>query len=133
MRFLDSTKIAWPPMIIPGKAGDHRHTKRHRRRPAANDRAPRPAETSGHQTFLMPPDLPTGRSVAEMTTMSPERSIEMYLCAFHLGKWEAFMTLMTVPGSVSPDARGRSRCSEEKHACAVHRLYEVAGECDDGD
>jgi len=32
---------------------------------------------------------PTGAQRGRVTSMSPEPSIEMYVCAFHLGKWEA--------------------------------------------
>jgi hypothetical protein len=62
-------------------------------------------------------------------------SIEMYLCAFHVGKWEidesveeAYHRALDVSATQFHWMR-RDDCGalQEKHADAVHRMYEAAG------
>lgn len=67
--------------------------------------------------------------------MSTKPSIEMYLCAFHLGKWEtdesvedAYHRALDITAAQFHRMR-RDDCGalQEKHAEAIHRLYEAAG------
>jgi hypothetical protein len=62
-------------------------------------------------------------------------SVEMYLCAFHIGKWEvdesveeAYHRALDVSAAQFHQMRGDD-CGtlQEKPADAVHRMYEAAG------
>jgi hypothetical protein len=62
-------------------------------------------------------------------------SVEMYLCAFHVGKWqldesveEAYHRALDVTAAQFRQMR-RDDCSvlQEKHSDAIHRMYEAAG------
>jgi hypothetical protein len=62
-------------------------------------------------------------------------SVEMYLCAFHVGKWqldesveEAYHRALDVTAAQFRQMR-RDDCSvlREKHTDAIHRMYETAG------
>jgi hypothetical protein len=67
--------------------------------------------------------------------MGTRASVEMYLCAFHVGKWEPdesvadayhralYMTLDQLH-DMRKDGNG---AMQERHADAIHRMYEVAG------
>ena len=67
--------------------------------------------------------------------MGTKASIEMYLCAFHLGKWEPDESVEDAYHralDITADQFHRMRRYEngalqEKHADAVHRMYELAG------
>jgi hypothetical protein len=67
--------------------------------------------------------------------MSIKPSVEMYLCAFHLGKWEADESVEDAYHralDITADQFHRMRRNDrgalqEKHADAIHRMYEVAG------
>jgi hypothetical protein len=61
--------------------------------------------------------------------------VEMYLCAFHVGKWEldesvqeAYHRALDVTAAQFRQMR-RADCGvlQEKHADAIHRMYEAAG------
>jgi hypothetical protein len=62
-------------------------------------------------------------------------SVEMCLCAFHLGKWEADESVEDAYHralEITTDQFLRMRnddygALQEKHADAIHRMYEVAG------
>jgi hypothetical protein len=67
--------------------------------------------------------------------MGTRASVEMYLCAFHLGKWEpdesvedAYHRALNITADqfrrMWKDDDG---ALQEKHADAIHRMYEVAG------
>jgi hypothetical protein len=67
--------------------------------------------------------------------MSTKPSIEMYLCAFHLGKWEAdesvedaYHRALDITAiqfyRMRRDDRGPL---QDKHADAIHRMYQAAG------
>jgi hypothetical protein len=67
--------------------------------------------------------------------MGTRASVEMYLCAFHLGKWEpdesvddAYHRALNITNDqfrrMQSDDGG---ALQEKHADAIHRMYEVAG------
>ena len=67
--------------------------------------------------------------------MSTKPSIEMYLCAFHLGKWEddesvedAYHRALDITAAQFHRMR-KDDCGalREKHAEAIDRMYEVAG------
>jgi hypothetical protein len=65
--------------------------------------------------------------------MSTRASVEMYLCAFHLGKWEpdesvedAYRRALNITPNQFHD-RDDDGAMQEKHAEAIHRMYEVAG------
>ena len=59
----------------------------------------------------------------------------MYLCAFHLGKWEAdesvedayHRALDITADQFLRMRRDNDGALREKHADAIHRMYEVAG------
>jgi len=59
----------------------------------------------------------------------------MYLCAFHLGKWEAdesvedayHRALDITPAQFHLMRRDDNGALQEKHADAIHRMYEAAG------
>jgi hypothetical protein len=67
--------------------------------------------------------------------MSTRASVEMYLCAFHLGKWEPDESVVDAYHralNITPDQFHDMRkdddgALQEKHADAIHRMYEVAG------
>jgi hypothetical protein len=66
--------------------------------------------------------------------MSTRASVEMYLCAFHLGKWEpdesvedAYHRALNITPDQFHDMRKDDDGIREKHADAIHRMYEVAG------
>ena len=62
-------------------------------------------------------------------------SVEMYLCAFHLGKWEPDESVEDAYHralDITDDQFRRMRMDDsgslqEKHADAIDRMYEVAG------
>ena len=62
-------------------------------------------------------------------------SVEMYLCAFHVGKWEmdesvreAYHRALDITAAQFHYMQ-REDCGalQEKHADAIHRMYEAAG------
>jgi hypothetical protein len=64
--------------------------------------------------------------------MGTRASVEMYLCAFHLGKWEpdgsvedAYHRALNITPDQFHDIRNGAM--QERHADAIHRMYEVAG------
>jgi hypothetical protein len=67
--------------------------------------------------------------------MNTKPSIEMYLCAFHLGKWEAdesvedayHRALDITAAQFYRMRRDDSGALQERHADAIHRMYEAAG------
>jgi hypothetical protein len=66
--------------------------------------------------------------------MSTKPSVEMYLCAFHLGKWEAdesvqeaYYRALDITAQFHQMQRDDERALQEKHADAIHRMYEAAG------
>jgi hypothetical protein len=67
--------------------------------------------------------------------MGTRASVEMYLCAFHLGKWEpdesvedAYHRALNIPPDQFHDVgKDDGGAMHEKHADAIHRMYEVAG------
>ena len=62
-------------------------------------------------------------------------SVEMYLCAFHVGKWQldesvedAYHRALNVTAAQFRQMqRADNSALQEKHADAVHRMYEAAG------
>jgi hypothetical protein len=67
--------------------------------------------------------------------MGTRVSVEMYLCAFHVGKWEPdesvedvyHRALNVTDVQFRRMQRDDSGALQEKHADAIHRMYEVAG------
>jgi hypothetical protein len=67
--------------------------------------------------------------------MGTRASVEMYLCAFHLGKWEPaesvedayHRALDVTPDQFHDRQKDDDWAMQEKHADAIHRMYEVAG------
>ena len=67
--------------------------------------------------------------------MGTKPSVEMYLCAFHLGKWEADESVEDAYHgalNITDDQFRRMQWDDggalqEKHADAIDRMYEVAG------
>jgi hypothetical protein len=67
--------------------------------------------------------------------MSTKASVEMYLCAFHLGKWEADESVEDAYHRALDITAAQFRrmqtddyaTLQEKHADAIHRMYEAAG------
>ena len=67
--------------------------------------------------------------------MGTRASVEMYLCAFHVGKWEpdesvedAYRRALNITSNQFHDMRkDDDGAMQEKHAEAIHRMYEVAG------
>jgi hypothetical protein len=67
--------------------------------------------------------------------MGTRASVEMYLCAFHLGKWEPdesvedayHRALNITPDQSLAVRKDDDGTMQEKHADAIHRMYEVAG------
>jgi hypothetical protein len=67
--------------------------------------------------------------------MGTRASVEMYLCAFHLGKWEPDESVEDTYNralNIAPDQFHDIRndddgATQEKHADAIHRMYAVAG------
>jgi len=67
--------------------------------------------------------------------MGTRASVEMYLCAFHLGKWEpdesvvdAYHRALDITRDQLHDMRkDDDSAMQEKQANAIHRMYEVAG------
>jgi hypothetical protein len=67
--------------------------------------------------------------------MSTKASVEMYLCAFHLGKWEAdesvedaYHRALNITAAQFHRMRmDNNGALQEKHADAIHRMYEAAG------
>ena len=67
--------------------------------------------------------------------MGTRASVEMYLCAFHLGKWEPDESVEDAYHralNITADQFHRMRrdddgALQEKHANAVDRMYEAAG------
>jgi hypothetical protein len=72
---------------------------------------------------------------ARRHSMSSKPSVEMYLCAFHLGKWEADESVedayhRALDVTAAQFHRMRTDDSgtlQEKHTDAIHRMYEAAG------
>jgi len=62
-------------------------------------------------------------------------SVEMCLCAFHLGKWEAdesvedaYQRALDITAAQFHHMRGDDNGAlQERHADAIHRMYEAAG------
>jgi hypothetical protein len=64
--------------------------------------------------------------------MGTRASVEMYLCAFHVGKWEPDESVEDAYHralNLTDDKFRRDDCGalQEKHADAIDRMYEVAG------
>ena len=67
--------------------------------------------------------------------MSTKPSVELYLCAFHLGKWEAdesvedayHRALDITAAQFYRMRRDDNGALQEKHVDAIHRMYEAAG------
>ena len=67
--------------------------------------------------------------------MDTKPSVEMYLCAFHLGKWEAdesvedayHRALDITAAQFHLMRKGDNGALQEKHADAIHRMYDAAG------
>ena len=67
--------------------------------------------------------------------MGTRASVEMYLCAFHLGKWEPdesvedahHRALNITKDQFQRMLRDDGGSLQEKHADAIDRMYEVAG------
>jgi hypothetical protein len=67
--------------------------------------------------------------------MGTRASVEMYLCAFHLGKWEPdesvedayHRALNTTVDQFRRMQRDDGGALQEKHAGAIDRMYELAG------
>ncbi len=67
--------------------------------------------------------------------MSTKASVEMYLCAFHLGKWEpdesvedAYHRALNITADQFHHMRrDDDGALQEKHADAIHRMYGLAG------
>jgi len=67
--------------------------------------------------------------------MSTKASVELYLCAFHLGKWEAdesvedaYHRALNITAAQFRGSRNDDNgAMQEKHADAIHRMYEAAG------
>jgi hypothetical protein len=67
--------------------------------------------------------------------MSARASVEMYLCAFHLGKWEPdesvedayHRALNITPDQFLGVRKDDDGTMQEMHADAILRMYEVAG------
>jgi trehalose/maltose hydrolase-like predicted phosphorylase len=67
--------------------------------------------------------------------MNIKPSVEMCLCAFHLGKWEAdesvedayHRALDITAEQIHRMRRTDYGALQEKHTDAIHRMYEVAG------
>jgi hypothetical protein len=67
--------------------------------------------------------------------MGGRASAEMYLCAFHVGKWEpdesvddAYRRALDIMPDQFHDMRKvDDDAMQERHADAIHRMYEVAG------
>jgi hypothetical protein len=64
--------------------------------------------------------------------MGTKASIEMYLCAFHLGKWEpdesvddAYQRALNI--AAAQFHKDDDGALQERHAEAVDRMYEAAG------
>jgi hypothetical protein len=66
--------------------------------------------------------------------MGTRASVEMYLCAFHLGKWEpdesvedAYHRALNITNDQFRRMQSDGGALQERHADAIHRMYEVAG------
>jgi hypothetical protein len=66
--------------------------------------------------------------------MGTRASVEMYLCAFHVGKWEpdesvedAYHRALNMTLDQFHMRNDDSGAMQERHADAIHRMYEVAG------
>jgi hypothetical protein len=67
--------------------------------------------------------------------MSTKASVEMYLCAFHLGKWEpdesvvdAYHRALNITADQFHDMRkDDDGAMQERQDDAIYRMYEVAG------
>jgi hypothetical protein len=67
--------------------------------------------------------------------MGTRASVELYLCAFHLGKWEpdesvedAYHRALNIsPNQFHHMRKDDDGAMQEKHADAIDRMYEVAG------
>ena len=66
--------------------------------------------------------------------MGTRSSVEMYLCAFHLGKWEpdesvedAYHRALDITPDQFHTRKDDGGAMQEKHADAIRRMYEVAG------
>ena len=67
--------------------------------------------------------------------MNIKPSVEMYLCAFHLGKWEAdesvedayHRALDITAAQFHRMRRDDHGALQERHSDAIHRMYEAAG------
>jgi hypothetical protein len=75
------------------------------------------------------------RWVAERASLMGTRaSIEMYLCAFHVGRWEpdesvedAYHRALNITDDQFRRMQRDDGTLQEKHADAIDRMYEVAG------
>jgi pyrroloquinoline quinone (PQQ) biosynthesis protein C len=67
--------------------------------------------------------------------MNTKPSVEMYLCAFHLGRWEAdesvedayHRALDVTAAQFQRMRKDGNGALQEKHVDAIHRMYEAAG------
>jgi hypothetical protein len=66
--------------------------------------------------------------------MGTRASIEMYLCAFHVGRWEpdesvedAYHRALNITDDQFRRMQRDDGTLQEKHADAIDRMYEVAG------
>jgi hypothetical protein len=67
--------------------------------------------------------------------MGTRASVEMYLCAFHVGKWEpdesvedAYHRALNITDDQFRRMQRDDGCAlQEKHADAIDRMYEAAG------
>jgi len=66
--------------------------------------------------------------------MNSKPSVEMCICAFHLGKWEtdesvqdAYHRALGVTHAQFRRMRSDNDALQAKHADAMHRMYEAAG------
>jgi hypothetical protein len=67
--------------------------------------------------------------------MSSKPSVEMYLCAFHVGKWESdesvedayHRALDITSAQFHRMQRDDYGALQRKHTAAMHRMYEAAG------
>jgi hypothetical protein len=81
------------------------------------------------------PDIARSLGGREGILMGTRASVEMYLCAFHVGKWEPdesvedayHRALNVTDDQFRRMQRDDGGALQEKHADAIHRMYEVAG------
>jgi hypothetical protein len=81
------------------------------------------------------PDIARSLGGREDILMGTRASVEIYLCAFHLGKMgarrerrDAYHRALTItPDQFLGERKDDDGTMQEKHADAIHRMYEVAG------